>query len=43
MMQFSSKLTELAKRGLSLVCVTSGVERDAGDKDGNGIFITRQT
>jgi hypothetical protein len=23
------------------VFVTSGVESDAGDKDGNGIFITR--
>ena len=37
----SSKLTELAKEGWSLMFVTSGVESDAGDKDGNGIFITR--
>jgi hypothetical protein len=37
----SSKLTELAKEGWSLVFVTSGVESDAGDKDLNGIFITR--
>lgn len=37
----SSKLTELGNEGWSLVFVTSGVESDAGDKDGNGIFITR--
>lgn len=37
----SSKLTELASEGWSLVFVTSGVESDAGDKDNNGIFITR--
>ena len=37
----SSKLTELGKEGWSLVFVTSGVESDSGDKDGNGIFITR--
>jgi hypothetical protein len=37
----SSKLTELAHEGWSLVFVTSGVESDAGVKDGNGIFITR--
>lgn len=37
----SSKLTELAHEGWSLAFVTSGVESDAGDKDGNGIFITR--
>src|SRR5690349_9079301 len=37
----SSKLTELAKEGWTLAFVTSGVESDAGDKDGNGIFITR--
>lgn len=37
----SSKLNELAKEGWSLMFVSSGVESDAGDKDGNGIFITR--
>lgn len=37
----SSKLNELAKEGWTLAFVTSGVESDAGDKDGNGIFITR--
>lgn len=37
----SSKLTELTNEGWSLAFVTSGVESDAGDKDGNGIFITR--
>jgi hypothetical protein len=37
----SSKLTEMAQDGWSLVFVASGVESDAGDKDGNGIFITR--
>jgi hypothetical protein len=37
----SSKLSELANEGWSLVFVTSGVESDAGDKDMNGIFITR--
>lgn len=37
----SSKLSEMAKEGWDLVFVTSGVESDAGDKDGNGIFITR--
>ena len=37
----SSKLSEMALEGWDLVFVTSGVESDAGDKDGNGIFITR--
>lgn len=37
----TSKLTEMAKEGWTLVFVTSGVESDAGDKDGTGIFITR--
>lgn len=37
----SSKLTEFAHEGWSLVFVTSGVESDAGVKDGQGIFITR--
>jgi len=37
----SSKLTEMANEGWELVFVTSGVESDAGQQDGNGIFITR--
>jgi hypothetical protein len=37
----SSKLNTLAKEGWTLAFVTSGVESDAGDKDGTGIFITR--
>ena len=37
----SSKLSEMASDGWVLVFVTSGVESDAGEKDGNGIFITR--
>lgn len=37
----SSKLSDMAKEGWTLVFVTSGVESDAGKQDGNGIFITR--
>jgi hypothetical protein len=37
----SSKLSEMAREGWELVFVTSGVESDAGEKDGSGIFITR--
>jgi hypothetical protein len=37
----SSKLDELAAEGWSLVFVTSGVESDSGERDLNGIFITR--
>ena len=37
----SSKLNEMAKEGWQLVFVTSGVESDAGETDGSGIFITR--
>lgn len=37
----SSKLSEMAREGWELVFVTSGVESDAGEQDGNGIFITR--
>jgi hypothetical protein len=37
----SSKLSEMAKEGWSLVFVTSGVESDSGKGDGTGIFITR--
>lgn len=37
----SSKLSDMAKNGWELVFVTSGVETDAGNTDGQGIFITR--
>jgi len=37
----SSKLTAMAQDGWELVFVTSGVEADAGQNDGQGIFITR--
>ncbi len=37
----SSKLTEMAKEGWTLMFVTSGVESDAGKQDGDGIYITR--
>ncbi|MEO9891597.1 hypothetical protein [Aurantibacter sp.] len=37
----SSKLSTMAADGWELAFVTSGVEADAGDKDGQGIFITR--
>lgn len=37
----SSKLNDMAKEGWQLVFVTSGVESDSGETDGNGIFITR--
>jgi hypothetical protein len=37
----TSKLNEMAKEGFSLAFVTSGVESDGGDTDGNGIFVTR--
>ncbi len=37
----SSKLTAMAKDGWQLMFVTSGVEADAGDTDGQGIYITR--
>lgn len=37
----SSKLTAMATDGWELVFVTSGVEADAGQNDGQGIFITR--
>lgn len=37
----SSKLSAMAADGWELAFVTSGVEADAGDKDGQGIFITR--
>jgi len=37
----TSKLNDMANQGYELAFVTSGVESDAGDKDGKGIFITR--
>ena len=37
----SSKLNQLASKGWELAFVTSGVESDAGNPDGKGIFITR--
>lgn len=37
----TSKINEFLKEGWKLSFVVSGVESDAGDKDGNGIFITR--
>lgn len=37
----SSKLSAMAADGWELVFVTSGVESDAGQQDGQGIFITR--
>ncbi len=37
----SSKLSAMAADGWELIHVVSGVESDAGDKDGQGIFITR--
>ncbi len=37
----SSKLNQLSDEGWELVFVTSGVESDSGETDGNGIFVTR--
>ncbi|WP_339711819.1 hypothetical protein [uncultured Kriegella sp.] len=37
----SSKLSALAAEGWELAFVTSAVEADAGQNDGQGIFITR--
>ena len=37
----SSKINQMSAEGWELKFVTSGVESDAGDKDGQGIFITR--
>lgn len=36
-----SKINELAAQGWELKFVNSGVESDAGDTDGKGIFVTR--
>lgn len=37
----TSKINAVAEEGWELAFVTSGVESDAGEKDGQGIFITR--
>lgn len=37
----TSKLNELSNEGWELFQALSGVESDAGDKDGQGIYITR--
>ncbi len=37
----SSKLASIISKGWDLIFVTSAVESDAGEDDGNGIFITR--
>ena len=37
----TSKINTMIKEGWELAFVTSAVEADAGDKDGQGIFITR--
>ena len=37
----TSKLNQLAAEGWELAFVTSGVESDGGEVDGNGIYITR--
>ncbi len=37
----SSKLNKMSEEGWQLIHVVSAVESDAGDKDGQGIFITR--
>lgn len=37
----TSKLNEMSQDGWELFNIISGVESDAGQKDGNGIFITR--
>ncbi len=37
----AAKMNEMTQKGWQVSYITSGVESDAGDKDGNGIFITR--
>lgn len=37
----TSKINSMSADGWELTFVVSGVESDAGDKDGQGIFITR--
>ncbi|RYD96390.1 MAG: hypothetical protein EOP54_13865 [Sphingobacteriales bacterium] len=36
-----TKMNELGKEGWELSHIASGVESDAGEKDGKGLFITR--
>jgi len=36
-----TRMNELSREGWELAFMASGVESDAGDKDGNGIFVTR--
>jgi hypothetical protein len=37
----AAKINQVVKEGWSVAFITSGVESDAGDGDGKGIFITR--
>lgn len=37
----SSKINTMSENGWELAFVSSAVESDSGDKDGNGIFVTR--
>jgi len=37
----NSKVNAMMNDGWDLMTITAGVESDAGEKDGNGIFITR--
>ncbi len=37
----AAKINGLVKEGWTVAFITSGVESDAGDKDGKGLFITR--
>lgn len=37
----TSKINDMSEEGWELIFVTSGVESDAGEEDGAGLFITR--
>jgi hypothetical protein len=37
----SDRINEMVKEGWEMAFVTSGVESDAGEPDGQGIFVTR--
>lgn len=37
----AAKINEMVSKGWSVAFITGGVESDAGDRDGKGIFITR--
>lgn len=37
----AAKINEVIKEGWTVAFISSGVESDAGDKDGKGLFITR--